>query len=276
MKTLENNILLYDQDCPMCKVYSGAFIQSGMLDAQGRMPYHQMTESVRTMVDVARSRNEIALIDTAQQKVIYGLDSLLTILGHNFPIVKTLFRFSPLYWTMKKIYALISYNRKVIAPSRELNPYGACTPDYNVKYRWIFIFISSLFVGFILNLYFARIPFLAKHSQGFATEWLIAAGQLVIQGALVYIYRKDRVLDYLGHNMVISLIGALLLLPAIWFSNMLLNISTTFYTLYFAIPVAVMLWQHIRRVKILELPAVLTVNWVLYRVGIAIMFLLID
>jgi hypothetical protein len=57
---------------------------------------------------------------------------------------------------------------------------------------------------------------------------------------------------------------------------MLLNISTTFYTLYFAIPVAVMLWQHIRRVKILELPAVLTVNWVLYRVGIAIMFLLID
>lgn len=276
MKTLENNILLYDCDCPMCNLYSGAFIKTGMLDHNGRMPYHEMTEKVKHMIDVDRSRNEIALIDMKQNKVIYGLDSLLVILGNNFPFIKTIFRFSPLYWTIKKLYALISYNRKVIAPSAELNPTGACTPDYNIRYRWTFVVLASFFVAWILNLYFTKIPLLQNSSHGFLLEWAITAGQLILQGALVFTYRKDRVLHYLGHNMVIAMIGALLLLPAVWFAETMIHYSVYLYLGYFALPVCIMLWQHIRRVKILELPAELTLSWILYRAGVAGLYLLLN
>lgn len=274
MKTLDNNILLYDCDCPMCNLYSGAFVKTGMLDQNGRMPYHLMTEEVKGLIDVDRSRNEIALIDTKQNKVIYGLDSLLIILGNNFPFVKTIFRFSPLYWGVKKLYALISYNRKVIAPSALLDAPGTCTPDYNVRYRWTFVALVSFFVAWILNLYFAAIPLLQNHPHGFLLEWGITAGQLLLQGALVFAYRKDRVLHYLGHNMVIAMIGALLLLPAIWFSDSIIRYSVSLYIGYFALPVSIMLWQHIRRVKILELPAVLTLSWILYRAAVAGIYLL--
>jgi predicted DCC family thiol-disulfide oxidoreductase YuxK len=121
MKILKNNILIYDCECPMCTIYSGAFIKTGMLDKNGRMPYHQITEPVKQLIDSNRSRNEIALVNIEKKEVIYGLDSLLHILGNSFPVIKTIFRFAPLYWLMKKVYSFISYNRKVIAPSKVLD-----------------------------------------------------------------------------------------------------------------------------------------------------------
>ncbi len=269
MKPLEHNILIYDCDCPMCNLYSAAFVKTGMLDPNGRMPYDQMTESIRHTIDNDRSRNEIALVDTAQNKVIYGLDSLLLILGHNFPLVRTLFRFPPLYWVMKKIYSFISYNRKVIAPAKELNAPGSCTPDYNVPYRIAFVLLGSLFVAWILHLYFVNLPFLKNSEHLFVTEWMIALGQLLVQGILIMFIRKDRLLDYLGHNITISLIGALLLLPAIWTFRYTTEIFPFLYPGYFIVPVGVMLWQHIRRVRILGLPALLTFTWLLYRFLIA-------
>ncbi len=275
MKTLENNVLLYDCDCPMCNLYSGAFIKTGMLDQKGRLPFHLMTDEVKTIIDVERSRNEIALINTKSHSVLYGLDSLIYILGNNFPFIKFIFRFSPFYWFMKKVYALISYNRKVIAPSRVLDAPGACTPDYHTKYRWAFVLLSSFAVAGILNLYFRNISFMNDQPNGFLIELVFVMDQLILQGLIVRGIKEDRVLNYLGHNMTISLIGALLLLPAIWFSKELLSISEYAYMGYFALPVSVMLWQHLRRTKILGLPIGVTISWILYRTLLAGIYLAI-
>ncbi len=273
MKTLENNILIYDCDCPMCNVYSGAFIKSGLLEPQGRMPYNEMTTPIKNLLDLDRSRNEIALIDIKQNKVIYGLDSLITILGNNFPFIKIIFRFSPFYWLMKKVYSFISYNRKVIAPTKTFNPEGTCIPDYNVKYRIAFIVMASFFVAWILNLYFANIPSIKNNPHGFFMEWVMTIDQLLLLGWLVAGIKREMVLHYLGHNMVVSVIGALLLLPAVWFSSFLLTISELAYIGYFILPATLMLWQHIRRIKILGLPFVVTLTWVLYRVAIGYIML---
>ncbi len=32
MKTLENQTLLYDEDCPLCQAYTSAFVKTGILD----------------------------------------------------------------------------------------------------------------------------------------------------------------------------------------------------------------------------------------------------
>ena len=37
MKTLENQTLLFDEDCPLCRIYTSRFIKAGMLDENGKM-----------------------------------------------------------------------------------------------------------------------------------------------------------------------------------------------------------------------------------------------
>ena len=64
MKTLKDHVILYDAECPMCKVYTHAFTTSGMLDKTGRAPYQQIPESACPVVDRQRAVNEIALVNT--------------------------------------------------------------------------------------------------------------------------------------------------------------------------------------------------------------------
>ena len=116
MKTLRNHTILYDAECPMCRMYTKAFTQVGMLDERGAQPYQQMPAAVCAFVDQKRAVNEIALVDHATGKVSYGIHSLFKVLGTSIPVFAPLFAFRPFIWLMTEVYAFVSYNRKVIIP----------------------------------------------------------------------------------------------------------------------------------------------------------------
>ena len=116
MKTLKDHIILYDAECPMCKLYTNAFTKTGMLDLDGRVAYQQIPDAVCPYVDRQRAVNEIALVDTKTGEVNYGIQSLFKVIAHSFPILSGLFSFKPFIWLMSKVYAFISYNRRVIIP----------------------------------------------------------------------------------------------------------------------------------------------------------------
>ncbi|MCD9855631.1 DUF393 domain-containing protein [Epilithonimonas sp. JDS] len=119
MKTLQNHILIYDNDCPMCNVYSKGFIKSGMLDENGREAFSEISPEIKNKIDFHRSKNEIALINTKENKVIYGLESLLTIIGNSFPTLEKIAITKPLYWFFQRLYKFVSYNRKqIILPQK--------------------------------------------------------------------------------------------------------------------------------------------------------------
>ena len=61
--------------------------------------------------------------------------------------------------------------------------------------------------------------------------------------------------------MSVSLIGTLLLLPMLFF-----NTSPIIHLVYFMMVVGIMLLEHLRRCKILEIGIIPTVSWVSYRV----------
>ena len=119
MKTLEQQTLLYDKDCPLCQVYTSGFIKTGMLDKNGRKPFSTISTEEQTYIDINRASNEIALVDTKNKTVIYGIDSLLKVLGYRFPIIEKIGHTKPVKFLLKKLYSFISYNRKVIIPSPE-------------------------------------------------------------------------------------------------------------------------------------------------------------
>ena len=272
MKTLKDHVILYDSECPMCKVYTHAFTSTGMLDREGRAPYQDMPSFACPLVDQQRAVNEIALVDTVTGEVNYGIESLFKVIGHSFPVFSPLFNFPPFVWLMRKLYAFISYNRKVIIPAPKTGVH-TIQSSFSLRYRILWLLFTAWFSGFILTRYAGLLTGILPlgSSNGVLSagnsyrEYLIAGGQLLVQGIIVSLYAPSKRWDYLGNMMTISLAGALLLLPLMAIGTVI-HLSAEAAAGYFLAVAGLMLLEHIRRMKLLSPGWILTLSWVAYRV----------
>lgn len=271
MKTLENQTLLYDEDCPLCSVYTIGFIKSGMLDKNGRKSYSQLSQEEQNFVDLKRAPNEIALIDNKSKTVIYGIDSLLKVIGFSFPWIEKTGTVKPIHLILKKLYSFVSYNRKVIIPGaiKEGNKLQ-CIPDFNYKYRFIFIGFALAVTTLILFEYSNLIKNLPKSS--ILRETVLAFGQIIFQSLFLLKFDKKTIINYAGNLMTVSLMGSLILIPILLLSQFL-NLSETLILGWFGITVFIMFAEHFRRIKVLKLPFYLSYTWIIYRI-IALLLIL--
>lgn len=258
MKTLQNHTLIYDNECPMCNIYSKGFIKSGMLDESGREAFTELSFKNKNLIDFNRAKNEIALVDHSKNKVIYGLDSLLLIIGNSFPTLEKIARIQPLYWFFKKLYSFVSYNRKQIIPSKNDDAKNSCVPDFNLKYRLIYVGFVVFFSGLVLGIFSSKLGL--NLNQNFARELIICLGQIAWQTLFLRMYLKEKIWNYLGNMMTVSLIGTLLLVPVLF-----INLSPFFNLIYFGIVVFIMFFEHIRRCRILKFNLLPTISWMLFR-----------
>ncbi|MGH2667180.1 DCC1-like thiol-disulfide oxidoreductase family protein [Flavobacterium sp.] len=264
MKTLENQTLLYDEDCPLCQAYTTGFIKIGMLDQNGKKPFTDISQNELDFIDIKRAANEIALIDTKNKTAIYGIESLLKVIGNSFPLLETIGKINPINFILRKLYSFISYNRKVIIPSQYTpNSKLNCEPTFSFKYRILYLLFAITIT--ILALYHCSkmIPMLPKSS--YLRECILATGQLIFQS--IFLLKKDKktILIYLGNVMTVSLLGSLLLLPVILLNKIIL-VNKYIVLVWFGLTVLLMLKEHYRRVNLLNLPKYLSLTWVLYRI----------
>ena len=262
MKTLHNYIILYDAECPMCTVYTRAFTTTGMLDTDGRAPYQEMPEYACPLVDRQRAVNEIALIDKTTGEVRYGIDSLFTVIANSFPILKPLFSCKPFHWAMRKLYSFISYNRKVIIPAPAGHTH-AIQPSFRLRYRLAYLLFACAITGCIVTAYARLLSGLIPIGSPWR-EYAICGGQLLFQGAIITTFAPAKTWDYLGNMITISLAGALLLLPMLA-TTALIHLPSLITADWFLLVAAAMLFEHIRRTKLLQLGNRLTISWVVYR-----------
>lgn len=262
MKTLQNHLILYDADCPMCKAYTKAFTHTGMLDDRGRASYQDMPEAACPLVDRQRAVNEIALVDTQTGEVRYGVESLFKVIGNSFPLFKPLFGFAPFVWLMKKAYAFISYNRRVIIPAP--HDVSGVQPSFRLGYRLIYLAFTWLVVGSILTVYAHHLAPMVPIGHPLR-EYFICGGQVIFQGVVISFYAPAKRWEYLGNMMTISLAGALLLLPVVLLAKFI-ALTPLICTLCFMGVAGLMFLEHIRRTKLMHLGWLLTISWVVYRV----------
>src|ERR1700761_5036304 len=173
MKTLKDHLILYDAECPMCKVYTQAFTSTGMLDNDGRAPYQNLKGFACPTVDRKRAVNEIALVTTTTCEVTYGIDILFKVIGNAWPIFKPLFTFRPFAWSMRKLYAFISYNRKVIIPAPKTTD-EKLQPDFSLRHRIAWLVIATIIAAAILTRYSHLLPYPGNNYR----EYLICTGQI--------------------------------------------------------------------------------------------------
>lgn len=269
MKTLNNHIILYDADCPMCKAYTKAFTHSGMLDSSGRASYQDLPEATCPLIDRQRAANEIALVNTATGEVSYGIQSLFKVIGNSWPVFNPLFTFAPFVWLMKKFYAFISYNRRVIIPAG--HPAQGIQPSLRLGYRLLYLVFTWFIVGSILTVYAHHLTPLVPPGDPLR-EYYICGGQVLFQGVGISLYAPAKRWEYLGNMMTISLAGALLLLPVLLIAKFVV-LNPVVCILCFLGVAGLMFLEHIRRTGLMQLGWLLTISWVIYRLLLLIVIL---
>ncbi|MEO6977722.1 MAG: DCC1-like thiol-disulfide oxidoreductase family protein [Mucilaginibacter sp.] len=263
MKTLENHMILFDGECPMCNAYTNAFVKTGMLGANGRAAYQNGMDNVCPLIDKQRAVNEIALVNIENGEVTYGVKTIFKILANAWPLFAPLFAFKPFVWLMSKVYAFISYNRRVIIPAGHNALDFAYQPTFKKHYRIAYLLFTWFFTGLILTNY-ARLLAPAIPAGGTYREYFICGGQIIYQGIIVRFYQKRSFWSYLGNMMTISFAGSLLLLIPLALNNWF-HLQPLFFNLYFMAVAGLMFLEHIRRTKLLNLGWTMTITWAVYR-----------
>lgn len=264
MKTLKNHLILFDAECPMCNMYTKAFVSSGLLEENGRSSYQEFTEQTCPMLDRQRAVNEIALINQETGEVTYGIESLFTIFISAVPALKFLFINRIFIGIMAKVYAFVSYNRRVIIPAPLAASHVDLQPTFKLNYRIAYLIFTWIITAYILSAYGKLMAGILPQAPAYR-EYLVCAGQIIFQGALISIINKTRKWDYLGNMMTISFAGALLLLPGLLVSAFF-QLDPIFYAAWFMAIVGLMFLEHIRRSRLLQLGWILTISWIFYRV----------
>jgi len=271
MKTLENHLVLFDAECPMCRAYTKAFVKTGMLDDHGRAAYQNEMNTVCPIIDKQRAVNEIALVNLKNGEVTYGIKSLFKIVGNACPVFGSLFLFQPFIWLMGKLYAFIAYNRRVIIPSGKTGDAYAYQPTFKLHYRIAYLLFTWFCTGYILTAYAHLLTGVIPIGNAFR-EYIICGGQIIFQGAVIITFAKDKLWNYLGNMMTISFAGSLLLSVMLMASHWFV-MPPVFFPLWFMLTAGLMFLEHIRRTKLLNLGWTLTFTWVLYRILLLVVIL---
>ena len=235
---MKNKILVYDDNCPLCTWYSGLFVKYGFLNGEGRKPFSTLDSNLLSKIDFDKSRNEIPLLDTSTNKVIYGIDALLEILDQKIPFIKATGNLVPIKWLLKRIYKLISYNRKVIVAKKCGSGSIDCSPDNNYPYRFIFMAVCLAFNTIMLypfqNHLFSKLPY--YHLDLYELQAAHFAF-VIINCTLAFSFPKAKGYEYLGQVnmlalMVILLLTLLMIIQLIfdseWLATIWLILTATF------------------------------------------------
>lgn len=218
----KNKILVYDDACPLCAWYTGAFVKAGILPEEGRQAFSSSSPELLSCFNRQQGNNEIPLIDQNTHQVWYGIDAMLEMLGERFPLVKTIGYWQPVNWLLKKIYRFISYNRKVIVAKKPVPGAVDCTPDFSIRYRMLFMAIFLLFNTLMLfpihNYLLTKVPLYTASTAGLQTLHTI----LVCINCLLALVLPVKVgVEYLGQVNMLALVTILLLVPLLllnaWF-----------------------------------------------------------
>ena len=150
MATLNDKIIIFDDSCPMCRLYTKAFVDLGMLKPENRIGFAQLEPRIFSQLDIDRARHEIPLFDDGTRKTVYGLDALCLILTSRWrwlsPILNSRFAKAMLF----PLYQIITFNRRVIAGCGP-KPGFDCAPDFHLLYRVSYFLVALLVVGVLFT-----------------------------------------------------------------------------------------------------------------------------
>jgi len=188
---MKESAIIYDNSCPLCCWYTGIFIRKGWLKKNGRVGFENLNLHDIPNIDLEKARHYIPYYDADLEKVFYGPEALLHVLGPTYPILKRLYKIPLLRKSAQALYKLISYNRRVIAGQSAPSFGFDCAPDFHAGWRLKYIVFATLLSVLILPIVLKWIPL------------ALATGLLLTRIASK---NKEKVMHLSGHLMTVSII----------------------------------------------------------------------
>jgi hypothetical protein len=207
---LKNKVIIFDDSCPMCKLYTYWFVAWGFLSPENRIGFAAAPADITANIDLVRGRHEIPLYDRVSHETLYGLDALAFVLGSKWTWLKPYFNSRAFKWMFFPLYEIITYNRRVIAGCKACDGFD-CAPDLNRFYRSIYLLIATLLIALVG----IGISILAPAVSTLVTGILLAfAGHGAICGTIKRIDSGKRAgWNYVGNYATTILMVALSLSP---------------------------------------------------------------
>lgn len=209
---MPQNLLIYDDNCPLCAWYSNLFIKYGFLKPGERKPFSKLDDETFFKIDFNKAKDEIPYLDNANGKILYGIDALVAILSTKIPFIRSVAAIKPINWLLRKLYKLISYNRKVIVAKKCGHGDIDCSPSYNYFYRLLFMLLFLSFNSFMLlpvhQYVLNGLPLYSKTIQQIEVAHFVL---VAVNIALAFTLPVKRAFEYLGQVNMLALEAVLLL-----------------------------------------------------------------
>jgi hypothetical protein len=230
-----NKIIIYDDACPLCEWYTKLFVKYKFIQAHNKKSFSTIDPDLLKIIDVDRACKEIPLIDPSTQKVVYGIDTLLDVLDQKMPFIKTIGNMAPINWFLKKLYKLISFNRKGIIAAVPNGIGFNCTPAYSYNYKKYFIAI--LFVLTVLIYLCLKSTYIQPALQ---IALIVNAGVVV----LAIFSTNKNILETVSQYILQYFIANILLLPLLVLQY-LPSIVTLIYSLILGVFIAFQVYKRL-------------------------------
>jgi len=267
---LPKYLLLYDEDCPVCKLYARFFAYLGILPKESFLPWHRGIEMPELNFDHKLSMDKIALIDTESNTNLYGVDSILEVISLKTKWIKTIGKTTIIYFLLTKLYDFIALNRKIIA-AIDCSDRCPCNPRKGYSQRIVLVLISAFVVNYATSIYFSenlKAYFIGNKAYG---DYLFFFGQIGFQFIAFKILKEKDFYNYAGHVSFVSFLGAVLLLvfhfglQFIQYIGMEIDMLNP---LCYGIVFSFMFYEHSRRLSIEKMTQWLSLTWFIYRLVI--------
>lgn len=201
-------LIVYDVSCPMCRLYTKGMVAADTSGNLSRIGNNELTQKdLLVRLDSQRARHEIPLIDLDGGETLYGVDTWIYAISQRNKQITSLLSLNWFKAILQKLYAFISYNRRIIitsAPGRwnllDLQP------DFKTNYRLAFIGVVFSLVGLIFSA--VRFPIWQPAAL------LLVVAQLTVVCLYLLSTQSDTflqtMLDYAGHLGMSLLIGGII------------------------------------------------------------------
>lgn len=192
----------------MCRLYTKGMVAADNSGTLTRVSSEELTQDeLLNRVDKQRARHEIPLVDLDGGETLYGVDTWTYALGQRNQRIEQLLSVRWLRAILEKLYAFISYNRRIIitsAPGRwqllDLQP------EFRLGYRLAFVLLVFGLVG---GLHYGVVG-----SFGWPVFALLG-GQLGLVSLYVWLTNRfqflETILDYMGHLAMSLLLGGIVI-----------------------------------------------------------------
>lgn len=224
---MKNKRIIYDDTCPMCKWYTGEFVERGLLEENARIPFSQLDAAILEKIDKDRCRHEIPLYDVETGETIYGYEALFLILEQKWTFFRPLFQNKLFKTFIYYLYQIVSYNRRIIAASPKTTKGFDSNPDFHLAYRSLYILLA-FGVATMLALRFISIGFDFHQTH---IPYIIYTVTAVIALVVVMGIPCEKRVSYWGHLATVLLIDNLLAIGIIFLFSLLGGMSPLIWTL---------------------------------------------